>query len=93
MIPYAVTITKSGTGTGTVTSDIHGIDCGATCFVGIDFVGDPITLVMTATPDAGSYFVGWTGVNPFDLVTPNTDNPVTWIFNTGLGNQILNTPF
>ena len=53
---FALTVTKDGTGTGTVTSAPAGIDCGATCAA--DFVG---MVTLTATPDAGSVFVSWTG--------------------------------
>jgi len=52
------TVTKIGTGTGTVTSSPAGINCGATCnalFGG----GTPVTL--TAAPGAGSLFLGWSG--------------------------------
>src|SRR5262249_39553464 len=31
---YTLTVTRGGTGTGTVTSDIAGIDCGSTCSAG-----------------------------------------------------------
>ncbi|MBI5192260.1 MAG: hypothetical protein HZA08_02325 [Nitrospirae bacterium] len=51
-------VTKSGVGTGTVTSDIPGINCGASCLAIFD-AGAVVTL--TATPDAGYYFAGWSG--------------------------------
>ena len=51
-----LTVTKNGTGSGTVTSAPAGIDCGATC--NFDFAG---MVTLTATPDAGSIFVGWSG--------------------------------
>jgi len=51
-------ISKSGSGTGTVTSNPSGINCGATCSA--SFVpGTNVTL--TATPDSGSTFSGWSG--------------------------------
>jgi alpha-tubulin suppressor-like RCC1 family protein len=53
-----LTVTPQGTGAGTVTSTPAGIDCGATCSAAYDS-GTVVTL--TATPDADSTFVGWTG--------------------------------
>jgi uncharacterized repeat protein (TIGR02543 family) len=54
----ALDVTKSGTGTGSISSDIPGIDCGANCKANFD-QGSKVTL--TAKPDAGSSFTGWTG--------------------------------
>lgn len=47
-----------GTGGGRVTSDVPGIDCGATCTAALAGGAD---VVLTATPPAGSSFVGWRG--------------------------------
>lgn len=53
-----LTIAKTGTGGGTVTTSPSGISCGSTCTA--SFVqGLPLTL--TATPIAGSTFTGWSG--------------------------------
>ncbi len=57
-IQYALTITKTGTGGGTVTSSPSGINCGATCTASYD-TGTQVTL--SASPAAGSTFVGWSG--------------------------------
>ncbi len=55
---YALTVTRSGTGSGAVTSAPAGIACGASCTSPFD----PGTLVtLTAAPDAGSTFTGWSG--------------------------------
>jgi uncharacterized protein (DUF2141 family) len=55
---YTLTVTKAGSGSGTVTSDPAGIDCGITCTA--DF--DASTVVtLTATPDGSDTFVGWMG--------------------------------
>ena len=53
-----LTITKTGNGSGTVTSRPAGIDCGAVCAASFPN-GSIVTL--TATPAAGSYFNGWAG--------------------------------
>ena len=53
-----LTVSKSGAGSGTVTSSPAGINCGSTCSAA--FVsGTPVTL--SATPAAGSTFTGWSG--------------------------------
>jgi Carboxypeptidase regulatory-like domain/Divergent InlB B-repeat domain len=51
-------ITKGGSGSGTVTSNPAGIDCGQTCSIGA-YQGDVFTL--TAVPSAHSEFTGWSG--------------------------------
>ncbi|HWP00755.1 MAG TPA: S8 family serine peptidase [Methylococcus sp.] len=53
-----LTLTKTGTGSGTVTSSPAGIACGADCKEAYP-VGTVVTL--TATPAAGSSFAGWSG--------------------------------
>jgi outer membrane protein assembly factor BamB len=56
--PVLLAVSRVGTGVGTVVSDFPGIDCGDDC--GETFAaGD--TMTLTATPNAGSTFVGWTG--------------------------------
>ncbi|MBI3161551.1 MAG: S-layer homology domain-containing protein [Chloroflexi bacterium] len=55
---YLLLVSKVGTGTGVITSDVGGIDCGATCSVAFN-AGTIVTL--TATPDAGIPFNGWIG--------------------------------
>jgi List-Bact-rpt repeat protein len=49
-------VSRAGTGTGTVTSSPAGIDCGSTCSSSFT-LGNTVTL--TATPDAFSTFAGW----------------------------------
>ena len=53
---FALTVTKSGSGSGTVTSAPAGIDCGASCTALFTF-GTPVGL--TPVPAAGSVFVRW----------------------------------
>jgi hypothetical protein len=55
---FEVTITKAGTGSGTVTSDPAGIDCGSTCTANLPS-GTEVT--FTGTADSGSRFDGWDG--------------------------------
>ena len=63
-----LSITESGDGTGTVTSDVGGISCPGTCSHAY-LTGTVVNL--TATP-IGSSFLGWTGVP----VGHEMDNPV-----------------
>lgn len=58
LIQYALTVSKSGAGTGKVTSAPAGIDCGASCSKSFDY-GTSVTL--TATADAGAVFKTWPG--------------------------------
>jgi hypothetical protein len=57
-VNYQLTVIKEGSGIGTVTSLPSGIDCGATCEFAFD-TGTSVTL--TAVPDGGSRFDGWSG--------------------------------
>jgi hypothetical protein len=78
-----LTIVKSGTGSGTVTSSPTGINCGSTCTYQFSS-GSSVTL--TATPDASSTFSGWlggaTGSGSTVTVTMNSNTVVEAIFNT-----------
>lgn len=55
---YALSVSKAGSGSGTVTSADGGIDCGGTCS---DSYASGTMVTLTATPDDGSTFVGWSG--------------------------------
>ena len=54
---FPLTVTKMGPGTVTSTSDT-GIACGATCSHGYPF---STMVTLTAAPDSGAAFVGWSG--------------------------------
>jgi hypothetical protein len=59
-----LTVSRTGSGSGTVASEPAGIECGASCEASfyrgpLDYGQIPIAL--TATPDPGSVFVGWSG--------------------------------
>jgi hypothetical protein len=58
LVPYTLTVTKAGTGSGTVTSSPAGISCGADCSETYNS-GTVVTLSQTAA--AGSTFAGWSG--------------------------------
>jgi PASTA domain-containing protein/List-Bact-rpt repeat protein/subtilase family protein/predicted actin-binding protein/WD40 repeat protein len=53
-----LTISKDGNGSGTVSSDPAGIDCGSTCSQSFDY---GTNVHLTASPDTGSVFAGWRG--------------------------------
>jgi hypothetical protein len=56
--PQLLAVTKSGAGSGTVSSNPAGIDCGATCEAPFD-LGTEVTLTRSAA--SGSEFKGWSG--------------------------------
>jgi hypothetical protein len=57
---YTLTVTKVGTGSGTVTSAPAGINCGTDC-AEVYNSGAAVTLMATANP--GSVFAGWSSSN------------------------------
>lgn len=58
VLTRALTVSHKGSGTGTVTSDPIGIACGSTC---TEQYADKVEVKLTAVPDDGSLFVGWSG--------------------------------
>jgi hypothetical protein len=66
---FALTVTFSPTGSGTVTSQPTGLDC-FTPGPCVDAFTVDSTVQLTATPANGSSFVSWIGCN-----TPETTNP------------------
>jgi endoglucanase len=55
---FTLTVSKSGTGDGTVISSPTGIDCGPSCSASFDA---DAAVTLTATPSSGSRFVHWSG--------------------------------
>src|SRR5262249_51516062 len=71
------TLTKAGSGAGTVTSSPAGIDCGSSCARSFAY---GTTVTLTASAAAGSSFAGWSGAcsgSGSCTVTLNADEPVT----------------
>ncbi len=64
-----ITVVKTGTGTGIVTSAPAGINCGTSCSSS-SFIGE---VILTAAADAGSEFVSWAGCTSVD-----TNNLCHW---------------
>ncbi len=81
-ITFALTVTKNGTGTGAVSSNPVGIDCGITCTTNFN---DGSSVTLTATPANGSVFAGWTGAcsgTGTCTVTMSAIRAITATFNT-----------
>ena len=55
---YTLTVNKTGTGKGSVTSNPAGINCGADCLESFNY---GVVVTLTATPIPGYVFAGWTG--------------------------------
>lgn len=85
----ALTVSKTGSGSGTVTSSPAGINCGADCSENYA-TGTSVTL--TATPASGYTFVGWggacSGMNSTCAVTMNAAQTVTAAFSQSLSNGV-----
>ena len=57
-LAYPLNVSRTGTGTGTVLSTPEGINCGSTCSASLLY---GTSIQLTATPNQGSTFGGWTG--------------------------------
>jgi plastocyanin len=79
---FTLNVTKTGTGSGTVTSNPVGINCGADC---TEVYSDGTIVNLTATPNAGSVFAGWSGDGDCAdaSVTLNSNKTCTATFNAG----------
>lgn len=76
-----LTVSKSGTGTGSVTSNVGGVTCDPTCSASF---AERAQVTLTATADIGSKFVRWTGAcrgtKPTCKVKMTDDNGVEAVF-------------
>lgn len=94
IVNYTLTVNKTGMGSGTVTSNPVGIDCGDSCR-GSYAKGASVTL--TATPDPGSVFAGWSGdcsaceSDTTCKITMNSDKTCTAVFDLQKANEESNT--
>ena len=78
---HQLSVARSGSGTGTVTSSPPGIDCGATCSANFTH-GTSVSL--SASPGEGSTFTGWSGAcsgSGACEVTMDAAKSVTAVFN------------
>jgi len=96
-------VKKVGTGSGTVTSSPAGINCGTDCdenYPNYGYPGSP-QIILTATPDPDSVFVGWSGQiggrsigclgTGACTVVMNADGTVTATFNLKTPRLTVNT--
>jgi hypothetical protein len=76
---FGLTVAKTGTGGGTVTSSPAGINCGTTCSATYN---SGTALTLTATAATGSIFAGWSGTGcTTGSVTMNATTSCTATFN------------
>lgn len=85
-----LTATRAGTGSGAVTSGDGFINCGTTCS---KRYANGTAVTLTATPDAGSTFAGWSGAADCadGQVTLAADTTCTATFDPPPATQILTT--
>lgn len=91
MLTYGATVTRSGAGSGSVSSAPAGISCGSTCSAIYD-CGTMVTL--TASPSTYSDFAGWSGActnssGPCYVLATAAKN-VNAAFNKTIYNLVIN---
>lgn len=88
-----LTVTTAGTGKGVVTSDPAGIACGTDCAEGFPL---NTSVTLTAVPDAGSVFAGWSGAcagTGLGRVVMDISKSVTATFNQAPVSALVNGDF
>jgi uncharacterized repeat protein (TIGR03803 family) len=58
VVQFTLTVARNGTGSGTVTSNPAGVNCGSTCSA---LFNQGTSVTLTATAESGSSFAGWSG--------------------------------
>jgi len=89
---HLLTVYKSGNGTGLITSNPPGINCGSTCNASFP---SGTTVTLTAVPDQGSTFGGWLGacgMNPTCQVTMTQPMSVSASFTTQTTTTFADVP-
>jgi hypothetical protein len=71
---FNLNVIKPGTGTGTVFSDIAGINCGADC---VEPYVQGTVVTLSAIASSGSTFTGWSGCDSVSGALPNQTCTVT----------------
>jgi hypothetical protein len=82
LVTHTLTVSKAGTGSGSVASSPAGISCGATCSAAF---AEGTSVTLTATAASGSTFTGWSGActgTGTCTVTMTQDRAVTATFDT-----------
>ena len=91
-ITFLLTVTKLGYGSGLAFSDTPGIDCGNECS---ESYKKGAQVLLTAKPDEGSSFAGWSGacsgINPTCTVHMSQARHVTATFNSQALNALTNS--
>ena len=91
---FELVVSKSGSGSGTVTAVPAGIDCGAVCSA--HYPADT-EVTLTAVADSASTFTGWLGwcegAGPQCSITMDQDTSVTAVFTQRDAGLLLNGGF
>jgi hypothetical protein len=83
---FGLSVKKTGTGKGTVISNLAGINCGSDCS---ESYTSGTVVVLTALPAAGSIFSGWSGSGCSTAsVTMNGSRSCTAVFSSQATQQV-----